>query len=122
MDLPNGRFFEFEDLSEEVREQAIQSFLEVNLKVIRAQMKQRRKEVQEFGLMWMIHSRGRGTYVVRNGEKNYIFPTTWRSIAQSLIAHRKWELNHERCKKVIIGNLTLFTAEGKCVPIFNYED
>lgn len=122
--LPNGLFYEFEDLPEEVREEAMRSFLEGNMKAIRAEMHQRQRDVQDFGLMWMIHCRGDEATFKRKRPKpkNFAYPISWQSIAHSLIHQRKWERDPELCRKVIIGNLCLFTAEGRYVPIFNYDN
>ena len=124
MQLPNGLFYEFEDLSEEVQERAMHSFLEGNMKIIRARICQRRRDVQDFGLMWMIHCReDMATFErKRPNPKIYVYPVSWQSIAVSLIQQRKWEHDPDLCRKIIIANLCLFTAEGWYVPIYNYDD
>ena len=35
---------------------------------------------------------------------------------------RKWERDRAWCRKVIISNVCIFTAEGEFVPIYNYDD
>lgn len=62
MQLPNGLFYELEDLPAQVQERAIQSFLEGHRKIIRAMIRQRRRDVQTMGLMWMIHCLNIATY------------------------------------------------------------
>lgn len=121
--LSTGLFFEYEDLSEKLQERAMRSFLDGNMKIIRAKMHQRRCDVQEFGLMWMIHCRDQETLQrKRPNPKIFVYPITWQSITHSLRNLRKWERNRELCRKIIIENLCLFTTEGEYVPIFNYEN
>ncbi len=120
MQLPNGLFYELEDLPAEIQERAMHSFLEGNMKIIRAGMQQRRCDVEEMGLMWMIHIRDMATYKKRQNQRKFTYPMTWQHIFHSLILQRKWERDSELCRKVITGNLCLFTAEGQYVPIFNY--
>ncbi len=123
MQLPNGLFYELEDLPAEVQVRAIQSFLAGNRKIIRAMIRQRRCDVQEFGLMWMIHCRDQDTFQrKRPNPKIFVYPITCKSIAHSLQNQRKWERDRELCRKIIIENLCLFTTEGEYVPIFNYEN
>lgn len=123
MQLPNGLFYELEDLPAQVQGWAIRSFLDGNMKIIRAKMHQRRCDVQEFGLMWMIHCRDQDTFQrKRPNPKIFVYPITWQSIAHSLQNQRKWERDCELCRKIIIENLCLFTTEGEYVPIFNYDD
>jgi len=120
MQLPNGLFYELEDLPAEIQERAMHSFLEGNMKIIRAGMQQRRCDVEEMGLMWMIHIRDMATYKKRQKQRKFTYPMTWQHIFHSLILQRKWERDSELCRKVITGNLCLFTAEGQYIPIFNY--
>lgn len=120
MQLPSGLYYELEDLPAEVQDHAIRSFLDGNLKIIRAQMQQRQRDIQEMGLMWMIHCRDMATYKKRQKQRKFTYPVTWRSIFRSLQNQRKWERDRELCRKVIVGNLCLFTVEGEYVPIFNY--
>jgi len=122
MQLPNGLFYELEDLPLVVQGRAMRSFLNGNRKIIRAMMRQRRRDVQEFGLMWMIHCRDQATFKLkRPAPKIFVYPVTWQSIFHSMQDLRKWERDHEWCRKVIISNLCLFTAEGEFVPIYNYD-
>lgn len=62
IERPNGLFFELKDLPAEVQERAIRSFLKGNMKAIRAAMRQRRCDMREFGLMWMIYCRDQATF------------------------------------------------------------
>lgn len=121
--LSTGLFFEYGDLSEKLQKRAMRSFLDGNMKIIRAKMHQRRCDVQEFGLMWMIHCRDQDTFQrKRPNPKIFVYPITWQSIAHSLQNQRKWERDRELCRKIIIENLCFFITEGEYVPIFNYEN
>ena len=94
MQLPNGLFYELEDLSAEVQERAIESFLEGHRKIIRAMIRQRK----------------------------FSYPVTWRGIFRTMQYLRKWERDRTWCRKVIISNVCIFTAEGEFIPIYNYDD
>lgn len=76
MQLPNGLFYELEDLPAEVQERAIESFLECNRKIIRAMIRQRRRDVQTMSLMWMIHCRDIATYEKMQKQRKFIYPVT----------------------------------------------
>lgn len=120
MQLPNGLFYELEDLPAEVQERAMRSFLEGNMKIIRAMMRQRQHDVQTIGLMWMIHCRDMTTYKKQQTQRKFTYPVTWQTVFHSLQSQRRWECDRELCRDTIIGNLCLFTADGEYVPIFNY--
>lgn len=122
MQLPNGLFYELEDLPAEVQKRAIQSFLEGNMKIIRAMIRQRRRDVQQMGLMWMINCRDMATYEKRQQQRKFIYPVTWRGVFHNLRNQIKWDRDRELCRKVIISNLCIFTAEGEFVPIYNYDE
>lgn len=122
MQLPNGLFYELEDLPAEVQERAIQSFLEGNRKIIRAMIRQRQRDVHRMGLMRMIHCRNIATYEKRQQQRKFTYPVTWRGIFQSMQYQRKWEQDRAWCRQVIISNVCIFTAEGEFVPIYNYDD
>lgn len=122
MQLPNGLFYELEDLPAEVQEWAIQSFLEGHRKIIRAMIRQRRRDVQRMGLMWIIHCRDIATYEKMQKQRKFSYPVTWRGIFRTMQYLRKWERDRTWCRKVIISNVCIFTAEGEFVPIYNYDD
>ena len=123
MQLPNGLFYELEDLPAEVQERAMQSFLDGNMKIIRAMIRQRRRDVQEFGLMWMVNCRDQATFKFKQpNQKIFVYPIIWQSITHGLQNQRKWERDRELCQNIIIVNLCLFTTEGEYVPIFNYDN
>ena len=122
MQLPNGLFYELEDLSAEVQERAIESFLEGHRKIIRAMIRQRQRDVQTLGLMWMIHCRDIATYDKMQKQRKFSYPVTWRGIFRTMQYLRKWERDRTWCRKVIISNVCIFTAEGEFIPIYNYDD
>lgn len=93
------------------------------MKIIRAMIRQRRRDMQEFGLMWMVNCRDQVTFKFkRPNPKIFVYPITWQSITHCLQNQRKWERDRELCRKIIIENLCLFTTEGEYVPIFNYDN
>lgn len=122
MKLPNGLFYELEDLPAEVQKRAMQSFLQGNRKIIRAMIRQHRCDVQTMGLMWMINCRDITAYEKMQKQRKFTYPVTWRGIFHSMQYQHKWERDREWCRKVIISNVCLFTAEGDYVPIFNYDN
>lgn len=76
MQLPSGLYYELEDLPAEEQERAMRSFLDGNLKIIHAKMQQRQRDIQEMGLMWMIHCRDMATYKKRQKQRKFTCPVT----------------------------------------------
>lgn len=85
-------------------------------------IRQRRRDVQTMGLMWMIHCLNIATYEKMQKQRKFSYPITWRGIFRTMQYLRKWKRDRAWCRKVIISNVCIFTAEGEFIPIYNYDD